>query len=178
MVVRVLIKAARKIHFSVLNAQRALLIIIFVPLTLAMFAETFARYVIGKGFFAIEDFIGYTAVTLYFIGASYATYERTHIKAEVTTMFVKNQRTLSIIRAGVAAFSVAVACLFVYWAYGLIAFSIASDYRTPVYQVPFVIFQMAILVGAVLMAIYFIAEMVDRIRDVRRTPLSSQGKEA
>lgn len=175
---RVLLKIGKKIHLGVLSGQRLLLIIIFVPLTLAMFAETFARYVIGKGFFAIEDFIGYTAVTLYFIGASYATYERTHIKAEITGIFIKNQRTLSIIRTGVAAFSVAVACLFVYWAWGLITFSIASDYRTPVYQVPFVIFQMAILVGAVLVTIYFIAEMVDRIRDVRRASLSPQEKEA
>ena len=175
---RLLIKSARKVHLGVLNAQRLLLVIIFVPLTIAMFAETFARYVIGQGFFAIEDFIGYTAVWLYFIGAAYATHERTHIKAEVTSMFIKNQRILSVIRAGVAAFSVAVAGVFVYWAYGLIAFSLASDYRTPVYQVPFVIFQGAILVGAVLIAIYFIAEMVDRIRDVRRASLSPQGKEA
>ena len=175
---RVLVKSARGVHFGVLNAQRLLLVIIFIPLTVAMFAETFARYVIGKGFFAVEDFIGYTAVWLYFIGAAYATHERTHIKAEITGMFIKNQRTLSIIRAGVAAFSVAVACLFTYWAYGLIAFSLASDYRTPVFQVPFVIFQMGILVGAVLIAIYFIAEMVDRIRDVRRASLSPQGKEA
>ncbi len=174
----VLLKIGKKIHLGVLNAQRLLLIIIFVPLTLAMFAETFARYVIGKGFFAIEDFIGYTAVTLYFIGAAYSTYERTHIKAEITSVFIKNQRTLSIIRAGVATFSVAVACLFVYWAWGLISFSIASDYRTPVYQVPFVIFQMSILVGGILVTIYFIAEAVDRFRDVRRASLSPQGKEA
>jgi len=177
-VLRVLLKAVKGLHLGTLTVQRSLLVIIFIPLTVAMFAETFARYVIGKGFFAVEDFIGYTAVWLYFIGAAYATHERTHIKAEITTMFIKNQRTLSIIRAGVAAFSVAVACVFAYWAYGLIAFSIASDYRTPVFQVPFVIFQMGILVGAVLIAIYFVAEMVDRIRDVRCASLSPQGKKA
>jgi len=177
-VLRALVKAAKGLNLGLLNIQKALLIIIFVPLTLAMFAETFARYVIGKGFFAIEDFIGYTAVWLYFIGAAYATHERTQIKAEITTMFIKNQRILSIVRAGVATFSVAVACVFVYWSYGLITFSIARDFRTPVFQVPFVIFQLGILVGAVLMAIYFIVEMVDQIRDVRRASLSPQGKEA
>ncbi len=175
---RILVKAAKKIHSGILNGQRALLIILFIPLTLAMFAETVARYVIGKGFFAIEDFVGYTAVWLYFIGAAYATHERTQIKAEITGMLLKNPRTLNIVKAIVAAISVAVAIIMVQWTYALVAFSIASDFRTPVHQVPFVYFQAGIFVGSILMAIYFCTELIDRIRDALHATPPSPGKEA
>ena len=174
---RVLLKVAKGIHIGTLTAQKALLIIIFIPLTLAMFAETFARYVIGLGFFAIEDFIGYTAVWLYFIGAAYATYERTQVKAEITSMFIKNQRVLSILKAVVSAISVGVACIFTQWAYALAVFSIARDYRTPVFQVPFIYFQVSLLVGAVLMAAYFLWEFVDNVRLAAHPVPSAEGRE-
>lgn len=174
---RAIVKAAKKLHFGVLNAQRLLLICLFLPLTLAMFAEAVARYVIGKGFFAIEDFIGYTAVWLYFVGAAVATHERTQVKAEIVSMIFKSPRTLNITKIVVAAISVVVAAIMTQWAYGLVTFSIESDFRTPVYQVPFVYFQVAILVGAFLMAVYFLMELIDNIRDALRSSAPSQGEE-
>ncbi len=175
---RVLAKIAKGIHHGTLNLQRIFLVIVFIPLTLAMFAETFARYVVGKGFFAMEDFIGYTAVWLYFIGAAYATYERTQVKAEITTMFIKNQRVLGILKSVVAAISVGVAVIMTQWAYALAAFSIARDFRTPVYQVPFIYFQISILVGAFLMTVYFLWEFVDNVRLAVNPVSPSEGKEA
>ena len=172
-----LVKAAKKFHSGVLSGQRLLLICLFIPLTLTMFAEVVARYVIGKGFFAIEDFIGYTAVWLYFVGAAVATHERTQIKAEIVSMVFKSPRILNITKAVVAAISVVVAAIMTQWAYGLVTFSIESDFRTPVYQVPFVYFQAAILVGAFLMTAYFLAELIDRIRDALRPTSPSPGKE-
>ncbi|MFC1912511.1 TRAP transporter small permease [Chloroflexota bacterium] len=175
---RVLAKVVKGLHLGTLMAQKSILVILFIPLTLAMFAETFARYVIGQGFFAMEDFIGYTAVWLYFIGAAYATYERTQVKAEIMNIFIKNHRALSIIKAVVSGISVAVSIIFVQWAYALAAFSIEADYRTPVFQVPFIYFQVSILVGAVLMLIYFIWESVDQILAAVHATTHAEGKEA
>ena len=161
-----LIRAVKGLHFGVLNAQKLLLICLFIPLTGAMFAEVIARYVIGKGFFAIEDFIGYTAVWLYFIGAAYATHERTQVKAEIVSMIFKGPRTLNIIKAVVAAISVIVAAIMTQWSYKFVAWSISMNERTPVYQVPFVYFEVALLVGSFLMVIYFLMELIDHIRKV------------
>jgi len=177
-VLRILVKAAKKFHFGVLNIQRTILICLFLPLTGAMFAEVIARYVIGKGFFAIEDFIGYTAVWLYFIGAAVATHERTQIKAEIVSMIFKGPRTLNIIKAVVAAISVIVAAIMTQWSYKFIAWSISMNERTPVYQVPFVYFEAALLVGSFLMVIYFLMELIDHIRKVYHYHSPSPNKEA
>lgn len=174
----ILVKAVKKFHFGILGAQKLLLICLFLPLTLTMFAEAVARYVIGRGFFAIEDFVGYTAVWLYFVGAAVATHERTQVKAEIVSMFLKNPRTLSIVRAVVAAISVVVAAIMTQWTYDFVVWSVRMNERTPVHQVPFVYFEASLLVGAFLMAVYFTFELVDNVRDALRPPLPSEGKEA
>jgi TRAP-type C4-dicarboxylate transport system permease small subunit len=171
-----LIRAVKRLHFGVLNAQKLLLICLFLPLTGAMFAEVIARYVIGKGFFAIEDFIGYTAVWLYFIGAAYATHERTQVKAEIVSMIFKSPRTLNIIKTLVTTIAFLVACLMTQWSYKFVVWSISMGERTPVHQVPFVYFEVAILVGSVFMAIYFLIELIDYARQVYHSRFSSPEK--
>ena len=157
-------RAVKGVHRGILGIQHVFLTIIFLILATAMFAESFARYVIGQGFFAIEDFIGYTAVWLYFIGAAYATHERTQIKADIINMIFKSERTLSIIRAGVAAYSVVIAALLTKWSYAFVLWSISQHETTPVYGVPFVYFQSAFLVGSGLMALYFLLEFIHHSR--------------
>ncbi|HUU64680.1 MAG TPA: TRAP transporter small permease [Dehalococcoidales bacterium] len=174
----ILAKAVRKVHFGVLNAQKLLLIFLFLPLTLTMFAETVARYALGIGFFAIEDFVGYTAVWLYFIGAAVATHERTQVKAELTGMFLKNPRALSILRAVVAAISVGVAAIMTQWTYAFVVWSVHMNETTPVHQVPMVYFEASLLVGSFLMTVYFTLELVDNIRRAFHPSLPSEGKEA
>jgi len=165
---RTLIGAAKRLHFSVLNTQKAILIILFVPLTLTMFAETLARYVFGIGFFAIEDFVGYFAVWLYFVGAAVATYEKTQVTAELVEMVLKKPRTLNILRAIVSAISVIVAAIMTQWSYSFVVWSIRMHEKTPVHQIPFVYFQSSLLVGSFLMTVYFLMQMIENIRYARR----------
>jgi TRAP-type C4-dicarboxylate transport system permease small subunit len=90
-----LMKFVKGIHYGTLNIERAIVIFLLLSLTATMFAQTVARYVIGKGFFAIEQFVGYFAVWLYFIGSAYAAYERTQVSAEIVSMIFKSERTLA-----------------------------------------------------------------------------------
>ena len=169
----VIFRAVKGAHRGILGIQHAFLIIIFLLLASTMFAESFARYVIGRGFFAIEDFVGYTAVWLYFIGAAYATNERTQIKADIINMIFKSERTLSIIRAVVAAYSIVIAAVLTKWSYAFVMWSISQHETTAVYAVPFVYFQSAFLVGSGLMALYFFLEFIHQSRRAYAgTPLS------
>lgn len=174
---RTLVKTAKGLNLGVLTLQRAILILLGGILTAGMFTEVIARYVFESPIFAVEDFIGYTAVWLYFIGAAYGTYERTQVKAEIITMIFKNQRTLTITKAVVAGISFFVACVMSQWSYEYVRWSISVGETTPVYSVPFVYFQSALLVGAILMAVYFLMELIDHTRQVYRYH-SPQNEEA
>lgn len=168
MILRGLLKIGKGVHLGLVYIQKTIAVIVFFILTAAMFAEVVARYFIGQGFFAAEDFIGYTAVWLYFIGAALATRERTQIKADIINLIFKSQRVLNICRAAVAAYSVVVASVLTWWSYVFVRLSISRHEKTPVYNVPFVYFQSAILVGSVLMALYFLTELIDHTRQIYR----------
>jgi len=163
-VLHTIFRVLKGAHRGILGIQFAFLIVISLILATGMFTEAFARYVIGKGFFAIEDFIGYTAVWLYFIGAAYATNERTQIKADIIDMVFKSERTLSTIRAVVAAYSVVIAVIITIWSYAFVVWSVSQHETTPVYAVPFVYFNSAFLVGSGLMALYFFLELIHHSR--------------
>ena len=174
-----LMKFVKSIHYGTLNIERAILIFLLLSLTATMFVQTVARYVIGKGFFAIEEFVGYFAVWVYFIGSAYAAYERTQVSAEIMGMIFKSERTLSIIKVIATAVTLVVAAVMTQWAYIFIHWSIKMGERTAVYQVPNVYFEIPILIGTLLMTIYILMELVDYSRELRQlyAPQGLEGRE-
>ena len=54
-----------------------------------IFTEVFLRYVLGSPLFGIEELILFIGMWLYFMGASYGAFERTHIKAELINIWAK-----------------------------------------------------------------------------------------
>ena len=57
-----------------------------------IFVEVFLRYVMGSPLFGIEELILFIGMWLYFMGASYGAYERTHIKAELIDIWCKDKK--------------------------------------------------------------------------------------
>ena len=69
-------------------------------------AEVLMRYIFKTSLIGIEELAAYIAFWLYFIGSAYGTYERSHIKAELTHMLIKNPRHYAISRATTSFISV------------------------------------------------------------------------
>ena len=143
------------------TVQRNFLYYLLLLLTLAMLAEILSRFFLNKSIFGLSDFIGYASVWLYAIGASYATYERTHIKAEFLSTFLGSNRARHMCRLLAALVSSVMSAVFTKWSYELSVYSIEIQEKTHAYPVPKVIFQVSFFVGGILMTIYFISEVID-----------------
>ncbi|MCK4580277.1 MAG: TRAP transporter small permease subunit, partial [Dehalococcoidia bacterium] len=89
----------KKLNSVLVTGQRWLLGFLMIVLTLAMLAEVVTRYFFGTSLFGLEQHVGYTAVWVYFIGAAYGAYERSHIRAEFTRMIFKSDRKFYISKA-------------------------------------------------------------------------------
>ena len=76
-------------------------------------------------------------------------------------LVIKNERALSAIRAFAMAIAAGVAGYMTMWSYNYVRWSIIKHEMTPTLQLPTVIFQISILIGAVLMLYYFIREALD-----------------
>jgi len=128
-----------------------------------IFVEVFLRYVLGSPLFGIEELILFIGMWLYFMGAAYGAYERTHIKAELINIWFKDEKTLAILRAISGVFTVTLALILVSWTYPFFMWELARGGTSQALLLPKIVCQSAIFVGSILMAFYFIIELVDNI---------------
>lgn len=147
--------------------QKMFLFYLFACLVLAMLLELIVRFFFKQSIFGLSDFIGFTSVWLYAIGASFASYERSHIKAEFINVFVKSNRVRNLARFVSAAISAGMAAVFTKWSWDLCVYSVSVGEVTQAYPVPKVIFQSSFFFGGILMVIYFIWEAVDCYQDFK-----------
>lgn len=128
-----------------------------------IFIEVFLRYVLGSPLFGIEELILFIGMWLYFMGAAYGAYERTHIKAELLDIWCKDERTLLILRTVASAITVTLALVLVSWTYPYFRWELAKGGTSQALLLPKVLYQSAIFFGSFLMAIYFITELIDNV---------------
>ena len=144
--------------------MRAVIIMVTAMATCTMLLQVVARYVFEISISGLDELTGHTAVWLYLMGAAYGTYDRSQIKAEMVHLFVKNQRILSMIKAATCLVSVVISCYMTVWSWGYVQWSMLKHEITPTLQIPAVIFQSAILAGAVMMLLYFFVEFTDAVK--------------
>jgi TRAP-type C4-dicarboxylate transport system permease small subunit len=156
-------KAGRKL----VQFQKFFLFYLFMLLVVAMLLELLVRFFLKQSIFGLSDFIGFTSVWLYAIGASFASYERCHIKAEFINVFVKSNRMRHLARFFSASVSTVMSAVFTKWSWDLCVYSVAIGEVTQAYPVPKVIFQSSFFFGGILMVIYFLWEAVDCFSDFR-----------
>ncbi|MGD9368340.1 MAG: TRAP transporter small permease [Desulfobacteraceae bacterium] len=144
--------------------MRTIIILITIMASCTMLLQVISRYVFEVAISGLDEITGHTAVWLYLMGAAYGSYDRSQIKAEMVHLVIKNQPILYSIRALSTIIGAVVAGYMVTWSYGYVRWSILKHEVTPTLQTPTVIFQIAILIGAILMVYYFIREALDLLR--------------
>jgi len=145
-------------------SMRTIIIAITIMASCTMLLQVIARYVFEIAISGLDEITGHTAVWLYMMGAAYGAFDRSQIKAEMAHLVVKNERILYLIRAFATLIAVVVAGYMVSWSYEYIQWNLKKHEMTPTLRLPTVIFQVSILIGAVLMVYFFIREMIDYLR--------------
>ena len=84
-----------KIWKGLLSIQRGFIIIAGCVVIVLIFVEVMLRYVFGSPLFGVEEMVTLIAMWLYFLGAAYGAYERSHIKAELVHLWFKTPRSLA-----------------------------------------------------------------------------------
>ena len=145
-------------------SMRTIIIAITIMASCTMLLQVIARYVFEIAISGLDEITGHTAVWLYMMGAAYGSFDRSQIKAEMAHLVVKNERILNLVRAFATLIGVVVAGYMISWSYEYIQWSLKKHEMTPTLQLPTVIFQVSILIGAVLMVYFFIREAIDYLR--------------
>ena len=155
--------AFARIDTMIDKVLKVAIIIITIIVVTAMTLQVCGRYFIPLPINGLDEFTGHTAVWFYMLGAAYSASKSDHIKADMLEVFhvpVKAQHIISIFASIV---SIVISGFMIAWSYRYVQWSVAGNEVTPGLRIPAVYFQSAILVGAVLLFIYFIKELVNRI---------------
>lgn len=140
------------------------IIIITITVVTAMTLQVCGRYFIATPLHGLDEFTGHTAVWFYMLGAAYSASKSDHIKADMLDVFHVPPRAQRVIAVLTSIFSIVVSGVMVAWSYKYVLWSLAKHEVTPGLRMPTAYFQSAILLGAVLMFIYFGKELVNRFR--------------
>ena len=160
-----------KIWNGLIHFQKLFMVVAGCLITVLVFVEVLLRYVFGSPLFGIEELICLIAMWLYFIGASYGAYERSHIKAELIHIWFKRPRPYALVKAISSLITFVLSIIMISWTYPYFIWGITKGETSQALLLPMVLSQSAIFFSTILMSLYFFVELIDYI-------LQSLGKTA
>lgn len=151
------LKKAYDIFFKgLIKLQRSILVFTSLTVVILMTISVFLRYVLRTDLFGIEDFIVIAAFWLYFIGGSYGSYDESHIKADILSIYLKGSKLAAIINFIASMITSLVAIVFTKWAFDLFVWGIVMKGKSPAWGIPTYVPQSSMLIGFILMSFYFV----------------------
>lgn len=159
-----------------LHVQRLVMFIASMAFTGAVFLPVVTRYLFNYSLFGIEEFASFAGIVMYFIGAAYATHERSHISASLVDTFFGQSRVTAVVHTFTRALSAALTIylLVVFW--DLLVFTERMNTKSTELRVPMLWIYGTMYAGLALMAFYFVLETYDSLRAaVSRQPRQETG---
>ncbi len=149
-----------------LKIQRFILISCSLFVVLSIGTAVVLRYVFKTDLYGLEEIVVIFAFWLYFTGGAYGSYTRTHITADLVSVYVPE----GLFKAALTAFSSAVtfglSSLFTWWGYDFFMFGIQMGARTPVWRIPQVVSYTAVFLGLFMMSFYFFFDLLADLKNL------------
>lgn len=139
----------------------SILIVIGLSLTVVL------RYILKMDLFGMEDLLIIPVFCLYFFGATYGSYENSHISADILDSYIKNPKVLLIIRMFTNAVSIAASGIFSVWAIQYFLWSFDKMESTSGWHIPLFIPHGIVMIGFILMTMYMLIHLFNQIQQLR-----------
>ena len=141
--------------------MRVILIVTSILLVIIIGISVYMRYVMDSVFFGSDELLALLAIWLYWVGGAYGSYEHSHISADMTGLFIKNEKVLNIVRTVVKGVTVVITGVFAYWSiFEYFVNNITSSAVTTALRIPYWCSRSALTVGLVLMFLYSVYHFV------------------
>lgn len=145
-------------------SQETILLVCNVVLMAMLGAVIIARYILNVDIFGYDEIILIAAYWMYFIGSSYASYENSHLKADMLTKILPESLT-KWVKVLTGSLEVFLGLVFTLWSMETIQYAVEKMPRTSSWRIPLAVPQGAILVGFGLMTFYSMFHLVDYISE-------------
>jgi TRAP-type C4-dicarboxylate transport system permease small subunit len=150
-----------------LVAQRAAIVLSTLCVVITLGAVIVCRYILHYNFLGYIELIVTAAIWMYFIGASYASWDECHINADILSQFVSDRAKI-ILGIISKSLQVLIGIPMIYLAYEMLTFDFQTDPVTVDLQIPLAFHHIAILISFALMTFYsavYILRDIDRLKN-------------
>jgi len=142
--------------------QQYTLVAAFVGCLGSIVAEVFLRNTIKVSLFGTPEIMVVIAWWVYLMGSSIGAWERSHITADILQVLVQYRpRRLALLRVISSAVTLIICGFAIYWAYLFIHGAIERPRVTVYLRIPLIYAQISLLIGFILMFLYFSIQLVD-----------------
>jgi TRAP-type C4-dicarboxylate transport system permease small subunit len=143
--------------------HQSAIVISGIVIILSMVAMVLLRYVFKLNLFGMDEIILTFIFWFYFFGGVNGSMEDSQIRADIFSVFVKNGRFLWAIRLITRVIEIVVLCFLIYMTVQLLVTNFERMPTTQGLKIPYVIPQLAIGVGFVLMLFYSVGHLLTMI---------------
>lgn len=147
---------------SLVTAQRVIIMVSLAAVTLIIAGACILR-VFGINFVGFEELATVAVFWLYMIGSSHGSYEQSQITADIMEVLLPESLGKNIMRLVKWIALFILGCIFAYWAFGLVMWSLQTNARSSYFRIPIVTGQIAILIGLIISCFYNLVYMIDEI---------------
>lgn len=139
------------------------IMILLMALTLIIGGACLLRTV-HISFVGFEELATLAAFWLYMVGTAYGSREKSQITADILEVLLPESRGKEIMMLVKWLLTFILSCVFAYWAFTLVMWTLQTGAKTTVYKIPNTLIQSSILVGTGLSAIYNLLYLVREIK--------------
>ncbi|MFP4482692.1 MAG: TRAP transporter small permease [Thermovirgaceae bacterium] len=143
-----------------LKIQRFILILCSLFVVVSIGTAVVLRYVFKNDLYGLEEIVVIFAFWLYFTGGAYGSYTRTHITADLVSVYVPEGGLKAALMAFSSAVTFGLSGLFTWWGYEFFMFGVQMGARTPVWRIPQVVSYTAVFLGFFMMSFYFFFDLL------------------
>jgi len=141
--------------------QKTVMVISSISILTLVLVQVLLRYVFVMPLMGVEEVATMVGFWLYFMGASWGTADRSHIKADVMQAMIKDPRKLIWVKVFTTVLCVILSGMMIYWGWGYTVWGYTKMQVSPTLRFPMIYSQVSIFIGAVLMFFYFWVELID-----------------
>lgn len=146
------------------TVQKWIVVVSFAACLGFIVAEVILRNVVKVSLFGTSELAVLSAWWFYMFGASLGAWERTHIKADILLVFVKeSERGRAIVRTISSVLTVFLSIAVTSWAFIYIERAFELGRTSSYLRMPMIFAQMPILIGLGLMTFYFTIQLINHL---------------
>ncbi|MDT8862880.1 TRAP transporter small permease [Alkalihalobacillus sp. MEB130] len=151
-----------------LKVQKSIMFFSSLLIIIGLSLTVFFRYVLKLDIFAIDELLLIPTFLIYFMGAATASYENSHISADIVDSYVKSKIVKSWISLIVSILTFVTCVVMTIWTTEFVLWSFDNGGKTLGWQIPLFIPYATVLLGFVLMCVYSLVHVITKILSVFR----------